>query len=227
MRFTCAFLIATCAVTSVYTSPVAGNVLALARDSIVALSSSRQKSGAFLRRAVAPSTAPSGDYEPSKNQSCPTTLVRQPSNTSSILSNGERDWVASRRANAVSQWSSYLSSSALNFKSSGFDLTSFLSNTSNLPNVAIAASGGGYRSMLHSAALLNAFDARNATSLAQGTGGILQLATYIAGLSGGSWLVGSLAVNDFPTIFDLRNVWNLKQDLVRILHSPNLKKNIC
>ena len=209
--------------TSVYTSPVAGNVLALARDSIVALSSSRQKSGAFFRRAVAPSTALSGDYELSKNQSCPTTLVRQPSNTSSILSNGERDWVASRHANAVSQWLSYLSSSTLNFQSSGFDLTSFLSNTSNLP-VAIAASGGGYCSMLHSAALLNAFDARNATLLAQGTGGILQLVTYIAGLSGGSWLVGSLAVNDFPTIFVLRNVWNLKQDLVHILHGPNLKK---
>ena len=49
-------------------------------------------------------------------------------------------------------------------------------------------------------------------------GVILQLATYIAGLSGGSWLVGSLAVNDFPTIFKLRDVWSLKENIVRILH---------
>jgi len=74
-------------------------------------------------------------------------------------------------------------------------------------NIAIAASGGRYRAMVHGAALLNAFEARNASSVAQGTGVILQLATYIAGLSGGSWLVGSLAVNDFPAIFRVVGLW--------------------
>ena len=101
---------------------------------------------------------------------------------------------------------------ALSFTSS----STFLSNASNLPKIAITASGGGYHAMVHSAALLNAFDAHNASSVAQGL--ILQLATYITGLSGGSWLVGLLAVNDFPTIFKLRDVWSLKENIVHILH---------
>lgn len=42
----------------------------------------------------------------------------------------------------------------------------------------------------------------------------MQLATYMAGLSGGSWFVGSLAINDFPTIGELRDLWNLTENLV-------------
>jgi lysophospholipase len=209
--------------TSVYAAPADEHVHGLAHDDIALSTLLRQKtSKAFPKRGVAPSAALSGNYAPSVKQTCPSTLIRQPSaglngTTSSIIYEGERDWVASRRANAVSQWSSYLNNTALNFTVSGFNLASFLSNTSNLPNVAIAASGGGYRAMIHAAALVNAFDARNISAVQQGTGGILQLATYIAGLSGGSWLVGSLAVNDFPTILELRNIWNLTENLVRTL----------
>ena len=102
---------------------------------------------------------------------------------------------------------------ALSFASS----STFLSNAPNLPNIAIAASGGRYHAMVHGAALLNEFLTR--TTLARWHKGvILQLATYITGLSGSSWCVGSLAVNDFPTIFKLRDVWSLKENIVRILH---------
>jgi len=39
--------------------------------------------------------------------------------------------------------------------------------------------------------------------------------TYISGLSGGSWLVGSIAVNNFATIDTLRqNYWHLSDNLV-------------
>ncbi|KAF8294740.1 hypothetical protein DL93DRAFT_829796 [Clavulina sp. PMI_390] len=171
----------------------------------------------LLRRGAAPSTAPSGNYAPSINQTCPTSLVRQPSSqnlSSGLLSPQETAWVASRRANAIPAWSSYLNNSALGLVKSGFDLTAFLANTSNLPNVGIASGGGGYRAMLHAAGLFNAFDGRNTSSVAQGTGGILQLATYMAGLSGGSWWTGSMAVNDFPMVYDLANFWNLEQNLV-------------
>ncbi|KAH9820428.1 Lysophospholipase, catalytic domain [Teratosphaeria destructans] len=88
---------------------------------------------------------------------------------------------------------------------SGLDTDSYISkhqnNASALPNIGIAVSGGGYRAMLNGAGVLEAFDNRtvNATNTGQ-LGGLLQAATYLAGLSGGSWLVGSLYANNFTSI---------------------------
>jgi lysophospholipase len=46
-------------------------------------------------------------------------------------------------------------------------------------------------------------------------GGFLQANTYIAGLSGGSWLIGAIAVHDFATIDTMRNnYWHLSDNLV-------------
>lgn len=50
---------------------------------------------------------------------------------------------------------------------------------------------------------MNALDGRNQSSKQAGTGGLLQAAAYVSGLSGGSWLVTSLALADYPTIQDL------------------------
>lgn len=50
---------------------------------------------------------------------------------------------------------------------------------------------------------MNALDSRNQSSKAAGTGGLLQAATYVSALSGGSWLVTSLALANYPTIQDL------------------------
>jgi lysophospholipase len=45
--------------------------------------------------------------------------------------------------------------------------------------------------------------------------GFLQANSYISGLSGGSWLVGPIAVHDFATIDTLRNdYWHLEDNLV-------------
>lgn len=82
------------------------------------------------------------------------------------------------------------------------------------PTVGIAASGGGYRAALVGAGAVNAFDGRNSSSVSAGTGGILQLSSYITGLSGGSWFVSSMAVNNFPTIQDLVLGGNGKQGWV-------------
>lgn len=83
---------------------------------------------------------------------------------------------------------------------SGFDaaayITSNAKNTTALPNVAIAFSGGGYRALLNGAGALQAFDNRETNSTTSGhLGGLLQASTYVAGLSGGSWLVGSIFVS--------------------------------
>ncbi|KAJ6588115.1 lysophospholipase [Mycena capillaripes] len=68
------------------------------------------------------------------------------------------------------------------------------------PTVGISTSGGGFRAAIFGAGVLNALDARNSSSVKKGTGGLLQAATHLAGLSGGSWLVTSLAQANFPII---------------------------
>jgi lysophospholipase len=88
---------------------------------------------------------------------------------------------------------------------SGLDTDQYINNHQNnasaLPNIGIAASGGGYRAMLNGAGIIEAFDNRttNATSAGQ-LGGLLQSATYLSGLSGGSWLVGTLYSNNWTSI---------------------------
>lgn len=87
----------------------------------------------------------------------------------------------------------------------GFDANGYISshrnNASALPNIGIAASGGGYRALLNGAGALAAFDSRTDNSTTSGQlGGLLQSATYLAGLSGGGWLVGSLYANNFSSV---------------------------
>lgn len=98
---------------------------------------------------------------------------------------------------------------------SGFDAGSYIdsvsSNGTNLPNIAIAASGGGYRALMNGAGFLAAADDRTTNSTATGgIGGLLQATTYVAGLSGGGWLVGSIFTNNFSSVTELRDsarVW--------------------
>jgi lysophospholipase len=93
---------------------------------------------------------------------------------------------------------------------SGFDATSYINkvsgNASTLPNIGIAVSGGGYRALMNGAGFLAAADNRtnNATNSGQ-IGGLLQSATYVAGLSGGGWLVGSIYTNNFSSVETLRD----------------------
>ena len=95
-----------------------------------------------------------------------------------------------------------------NITSDGFDGASYISdhrdNTTALPSIALAFSGGGYRAMLNGGGVLQAFDSREENSTGAGQlGGLLQASTYVAGLSGGNWLVGSIYLNNFTTISTL------------------------
>ncbi|KAF8534521.1 lysophospholipase [Trichophaea hybrida] len=104
-----------------------------------------------------------------------------------------------------------------------FDVDTFINSYS--PTVALAFSGGGYRAMLSGAGAVKAMDIRtpNTTGLGQ-VGGLLQSATYMAGLSGGSWLLGSVILNNFTTISALQSttrVWDLRHNILApegILH---------
>lgn len=58
--------------------------------------------------------------------------------------------------------------------------------------------------VINPAGALQAFDSREENSTTRGhLGGLLQSSTYLAGLSGGGWLVGSIFVNNYTTISNL------------------------
>ena len=168
---------------------------------------------AIIPRALP--NAPNG-YTPESGD-CPST--RPSIREANGLSSQEASWLQSRRKSTVPAMQSLLG--RLNI--TGFDVDTYFtnhqSNTSNLPNIGIAVSGGGYRACLNGAGAIQAFDSREANSSTSGhLGGLLQSATYVSGLSGGGWLVGSIYVNNFTTISALLNdntssVWHFDNSI--------------
>ncbi|KAF5023425.1 hypothetical protein F66182_4525 [Fusarium sp. NRRL 66182] len=143
--------------------------------------------------------SPSGNYAP-RVVDCPST--RPTIRLADELSDQERDWLRRRRNNTVDPLKDLLSRANI----SDFDAESYIDrvrdNSSVLPNIAIAASGGGYRALMNGAGFISAADSRNNES--GPISGLLQSSTYLAGLSGGGWLVGSLFANNFTTVPDLQ-----------------------
>ena len=106
-----------------------------------------------------------------------------------------------------------------------FDAVSYInthaSNITNIPNIGIAVSGGGYRALTNGAGAIKAFDSRTEHSTQTGhLGGLLQSATYLSGLSGGGWLLGSIYLNNFTTIANLQTyqegeVWQFQNSITK------------
>jgi lysophospholipase len=121
---------------------------------------------------------------------CPSTpLVRQANG----ISSSESSYISQRYPKASTALTAFLKSTNANF------------SPSQLPVVALTTSGGGYRSLLTGAGVIQAFDSRDSQT---GVSGLFQSLTYEAGLSGGGWLLSSLAGNNYPTISSLRdNLW--------------------
>ena len=149
-------------------------------------------------------------YVPIKGQQCPSnfTYVR-PANS---LSQGELQFLDKRDVVTRKALVSWLSQSNL----SDFDASTYLSD--DTIRIGLAFSGGGYRAMLSGAGMLAAMDDRvtNTSGVGQ-LGGLLQSSTYLAGLSGGNWLVGSVAVNNFSSVEEIQSyskLWNIKHSIV-------------
>lgn len=105
-----------------------------------------------------------------------------------------------------------------------FNYSEFATNKTKPTRIAIAISGGGYRSMLIGAGVLEAYDNRTPES-ENHLGGLLQSVSYIAGISGGSWLVMSNLVNNFVPIHILKqdsNSWDLQRQLLEGI--PNFEQ---
>ena len=175
-----------------------------------------------LDRDVAPRAlpdSPSRGYAPA-TVDCPST--RPAIRNAARVSPQEVDWLRTRRANTVQPMKDFLRGSSI----AGFDAEAYIekhrANLTALPNVGIAVSGGGYRAMMNGAGFVAAADIRTpGASDAGGIGGLLQSSTYIAGLSGGGWLVGSIYANNFSTVTNLRDgspgssVWKLDRSILQ------------
>ncbi|KJZ77229.1 hypothetical protein HIM_03550 [Hirsutella minnesotensis 3608] len=137
----------------------------------------------------------------------------------STLSPQEQEWLPRRRNDTIPHIRSLLKRIAI----PGFDSDRYLEgvekNATALPNIGIAVSGGGYRAMLNGAGVIAAFDSRSGGSESKGNlGGLLQSATYLSGLSGGGWLVGSLYSNNFTTVVDAissPNIWQFHDSIFK------------
>lgn len=151
---------------------------------------------ALLNIRAAPD-APNG-YAPA-NVSCPSPLPAiRPADS---LSSQEQAWL-NRSTNATTQ---ALITVLERANIEGFDVRAYLTNITDsggiVPRMGIAVSGGGYRALMNGAGALAAFDNRTTGATESGRlGGILQASTYLSGLSGGSWLVGSLYTLNFTTV---------------------------
>lgn len=167
---------------------------------------------------------PNNNYEPSSNSNCPAAPFNQPGGSTGYFRNASSNEINSRESAYIVKhrqakqvdWKNWLSSA-----SPGPDLSipggveNYTNTISNIPRVGIAVSGGGYRAMLYGAGIIQGWDSRNSTSNQRGLGGILQRADYFSGLSGGSWLTGALAINDWPTPQTLNDqVFKLTEHLV-------------
>ncbi|PYH36275.1 lysophospholipase family protein [Aspergillus neoniger CBS 115656] len=139
--------------------------------------------------------------------------------SATALSSNESSWLRTRRNNTLSAMREFFG----HVNITDFDAVEYIdgisSNTSDLPNIGIAVSGGGYRALMNGAGAIKAFDNRTENSTSSGQlGGLLQSATYLAGLSGGAWLVGSIYLNNFSTISSLQtyddgDVWQFQNSI--------------
>ncbi|KAG0140869.1 hypothetical protein CROQUDRAFT_68916 [Cronartium quercuum f. sp. fusiforme G11] len=166
------------------------------------------------RRDPAISNSPSNNYAPIRTD-CPDNLISQPKEAQ--ISVAEQNYVSQKASKSIPLWRDYLN--RLNI--TGLDVESFLSQATsqggraaeNLPNFGFAISGGGARALCVGASILDAMDGRNDRGVQAGVGGIVQLANYATGLSGGAWLLGSWATSNFPRLPILnQTLWSLTEE---------------
>ncbi|KAG5419832.1 PLB2 [Candida metapsilosis] len=147
----------------------------------------------FLSYANSVVTASDG-YAPVKVK-CPGGKLTRPASTG--LNENELAYMGSRYPIAKKNLAKYLHSTMSN----EFGVDSFLAKAD--PTIGIAFSGGGYRALLTGAGEYAALDERIHVSHGAGLGGILQSSSYISGLSGGAWLVGSIVSSNLISIDEL------------------------
>ncbi|PWN47127.1 putative lysophospholipase [Violaceomyces palustris] len=165
------------------------------------------------------SSSPTGEYAPG-NVACPPIessrgLIRDAQRHA--IGPDEAVYIQRHRLATQPLWRSWLTDKAGLDGPGGIPggVQSYTSNFNNLPKIGFAFSGGGYRAMLNGGGMALGFDNRNAVANQRGTGGLFQMADYVSGLSGGSWAIGSYAINNWKSAQELKdNVYNLESNLI-------------
>lgn len=154
-----------------------------------------------LTGAAYANTSAVTDYAPLVNQPCPNTttdpLLRVFTPRDQSLHPGEAAYVDTRLTTVIpNEWKNWVGDGS----AIGYNLSAF---NSSFPKIGIAISGGGYRAAQYGAGVLSGLDARNDSAKQAGTGGLLQVASYLSGLSGAllartACLVSGAASSDGP-----------------------------
>lgn len=129
------------------------------------------------------------------------------------ISQAEYEWVHGRKAVAADAFSDYL----IRLNITGFDVQTYTKMIKqdpdyNMPVLAWATSGGGWRSAFSGVAGLRALDSATPGANEQKVGGLLQSLTYIAGLSGGSFPTTSYPLSNYPSIDEMVASWQVNVD---------------
>jgi lysophospholipase len=136
---------------------------------------------ALLLATLARAQGSPKDYAPQTNVKCPDTtktpLLREFTPQTQALNPDERAYIEDREAHVIPQaYKDWIGDgSAL-----GYNLADF----ANFSRVGIAISGGGYRAAQYGAGVLSGLDGRNDSAKSAGTGGLLQVTSYLSALSG-------------------------------------------
>ncbi|EFP84852.2 uncharacterized protein PGTG_10323 [Puccinia graminis f. sp. tritici CRL 75-36-700-3] len=157
--------------------------------------------------ATLPSYAPVSVECPANQQLL--RLAGTPTGRNQTLSQAEANFLTGRKSVTAPLWREFFTNGP--GKATGYQSTSLLAqNQQDWPVLGIAHSGGGLRASLYAAGVFQAFDTRSTSSPVRG---VCPLASYVTGLSGGSWLVASLAANNYPTASEMVSGWQLEKDL--------------
>lgn len=121
--------------------------------------------------------APSGGYAPAQ---VPCPKDKPTIRSASTLSRSEEDWLRKRRPATVEPMIDFLKRANID----GFDAEAYIKRVADgvtdLPNIGIAVSGGGYRALMNGAGFVAAADSRTPGSTDKGgIGGLLQATTYL------------------------------------------------
>ncbi|KAG7292473.1 hypothetical protein NEMBOFW57_002508 [Staphylotrichum longicolle] len=178
-----------------------------------------QQDNALIVSPRARPDGPSRGYAPAQVP-CPSEkpTIRR----ANTLSKSETDWLAKRRPLTVDPMIQFLKRANIE----GFDAEAYIkrvaSGVKDLPNIGIAISGGGYRALMNGAGFVAAADSRTPGSTGNGgIGGLLQASTYLAGLSGGGWLVSSIYANNFSSVEALNHGGHTWQFANSIFKGPD------
>lgn len=153
--------------------------------------------------------SPTDSYAPGEVE-CPSDL--QLVRTANSILQEEEDYITERNKKTDEALKTYLK----NANMIDFDVDSFFEDANESIKIGLSFSGGGYRAMLVGAGQLAALDSRTDNATESGLGGLLQASSYLVGLSGGNWLVGSVVLNNWTSVQDIVNkneIWDLTNSI--------------